>query len=175
MALTVRYFFKSQYHWPCSKLWSKFQSTFWALLLKYFCRLDTLHSKYSFERNYPQAWIENVEVCILKQGLNNFNFLHYSAIGDRGQRCLWRFHSKDLETSSLNKWECRERSLIKGPQKFLLQESPVIMRLWMDHVISWWRCQYLSRRQSYRFIAFHTQGKNALEYTRNVYVQTKQM
>ena len=45
----------------------------------------------------------------------------------------------------------------------------------MDHVISWWRCQYLSRRQSYRFIAFHTQGKNALEYTRNVYVQTKQM
>ena len=45
----------------------------------------------------------------------------------------------------------------------------------MDHVISWWRCQYLSRRQSYRFIAFHTQGKNAPEYTRNVYVQTKQM
>ena len=147
--------------------------------LKYFCKIDTLHSKYSFERNYPQAWIENVEVCIPKQGLNNFNFLHYSAIGERGQRCLWRFHSKDLDqrlrVSSLNKWECSERSLLKGPQKFLLQESPVIMRLWMDHVISWWRCQYLSRRQSYRFIAFHTQGKNALEYTRNVYVQTKQM
>ena len=45
----------------------------------------------------------------------------------------------------------------------------------MDDMISWWNCQYLSRRQSYRFIAFHTQGKNAPEYTRNVYVQTKQM
>ena len=45
----------------------------------------------------------------------------------------------------------------------------------MDDVISWWSCQYLSRRQSYRFIAFHTQGKNAPKYTRNVYVQTKQM
>ena len=127
MALTVRCFFTSQFLWPGSKMiikgtfWSKFQSTFWALLWRYFCKLDTLHSKYSFERNYPQAWIENVEVCIPKQGLNNFNFLHYSAIGERGQRCLWRFHSKDLDqrlrVSSLNKWECSERSLLKGPPK----------------------------------------------------------
>ena len=41
--------------------------------------------------------------------------------------------------------------------------------------MTWYRAVNICQGKSYRFIAFHTQGKNAPKYTRNVYVQTKQM